>query len=860
MTHGIATRSRSLPCSSRRLTRVLAALAVGCCLPAVDAYAQQVGPQAPAPQTPAPQTTAPQTTAPSPPEQNAAPAQSLGVIRSILVTGNERLEPETVRSYIDLRVGAQYDREALDIALKKLYGTDLFADVTIRDDSGVLTINVKENPVINRILFEGNKRQKIDKLQEEVRLAPRQIYTRSKVRADVSRIIELYRRSGRFAATIDPKVIRLPQNRVDLVFEINEGPKSKVRQINFLGNRAFSDGKLRGEIATRQARWYRFFSSNDSYDPDRTAYDREKLRQYYLTNGYADFRVVSATSELAPDLENFFQTFVVEEGEKYQFGKIEVDSKIRDLKSDNLKQLVAIKPGQQFNAKRVEDTSELLTQTAGLFGYAFADVRPRFDRDRENRKMNITFVVNEAPRVYVERININGNVQTEDKVIRREFRLAEGDAFNSFKVNRSRDRIRSLGYFQEDVDIEQKPGSTPDRVVLEVNVEEKSTGQLQLGAGFSSLESFLFDASISQSNFLGKGQDVRLGFTLSSFRNELDLSFTEPAFLGRNLSAGLDVFRRDFNSFRFTGNNNRDTTYEEVSIGGSARLGFPITEYWSLGLRYRLSTTQTSLDQNTFFTNGTCNLFLAGAFLCDLVGNDASSNRLTSSAGFTIAYSSLNSFERPTRGQRFVFTEDVAGLGGDVKYLRTSVDYDHYYSLPYNFVLRLGAEGGHIVGFGGDNVRITDRYFLGSPRFRGFRIRGVGPRSVRTCLDGALCGVPTGTQVDDSIGGKIYYLSSAEVDLPLGSAVNELGLRTSAYVDAGAIFGIDQPDRRLADLTALGVREDVVGDTPSPRVSVGIGVSWKSPFGPFRIDVARALIKRDGDQPEIFQFNVGTQF
>ncbi len=854
MTKTMAKRARSLPCSSRRLTGVLAVFAVGCCLPAITAYAQQAGPPAPPP---------PQQGAPAPgqaAEPAPRPVQSLGPVRSILVTGNERLEPETVRSYIDLRVGAPYDREALDIALKKLYGTDLFADVTIRDDAGVLTINVKENPVINRILFEGNKRQKIDKLQEEVRLAPRQIYTRSKVRSDVSRLIELYRRSGRFAATIDPKVIRLPQNRVDLVFEINEGPRSKVRQINFLGNRAFSDGKLRGEIATRQARWYRFFSSNDSYDPDRTAFDREKLRQYYLTNGYADFRVVSASSELASDLENFFQTFVVEEGEKYDFGKIEVDSKIRDLKSDSLQKLVGIKPGDQFNAKRVEDTSELLTQTAGLFGYAFADVRPRFDRDRENRKMNITFVINEAPRVYVERININGNVQTEDKVIRREFRLAEGDAFNSFKVNRSRDRIRSLGYFQEDIDIEQKPGSTPDRVVLEVNVEEKSTGQLQLGAGFSSLESFLFDASISQSNFLGKGQDLRLGFTLSSFRNELDLSFTEPAFLGRNLSAGLDVFRRDFNSFRFTGNNDRDTTYEEVSIGGGARLGFPITEFWSLGLRYRISTTQTSLDESTFFTNGTCNLFLAGTFLCDLVENDASSTRLTSSVGLTLAYSSLNSFERPTRGQRLVFTEDVAGLGGDVRYLRTSIDYDRYFTLPYNFVLRLGAEGGHVIGFGGDDVRITDRYFLGSPRFRGFRIRGIGPRSLRTCLDGNLCGVPTGTQVDDSIGGQIYYLTSAEVDLPLGSAVNELGLRTSAYIDAGALFGIDQPDRRDADLAALGVSEVVQGDTPSPRVSVGIGVSWKSPFGPFRIDVARALIKRDGDQVEIFQFNVGTQF
>ena len=817
------------------------------------AYAQSSGPAQPPSGPSGP-------SVPVVPSASAQPSVSQGnAVRALAVTGNQRLEPETVLSYISLRLGGRYTRESLDEALKQLYATELFADVTIRDDRGVITVNVRENPIINRIVFEGNKRLDNEKLLEEVRLAPRQIYTRSKVRADVSRMIELYRRSGRFAASIDPKVIQLEQNRVNLVFEINEGPKSKVRQLNILGNRVFSDRDLRGEMATKTARWWKFFTSNDSYDPDRTSFDREKLRQYYLKNGYADFRVVSATAELTPDRKDFIITFVVEEGEKYDFGTVDVESEIRDLKVETLTPLVRIKPGSTFDATKVEDTTELLTETAGLFGYAFADVRPRFDRDREGRKMNLTFVVNEAPRVYVERVDVNGNVRTQDKVIRREFRLAEGDAFNSFKVKRSQDRIRALGYFQEELELEQKPGSAPDKVVLEVNVEERSTGQLQLGAGFSSLEQFLLDASVSERNFLGRGQELRLGFTLSSYRNEVDIGFTEPAFLGRNLAAGFDLFRRDLNSFRFTGSSNdRETTYEEITTGGSLRMGFPITEFWSLGLRYSLSNTRTSLDRATYFTaDGQCNLFTAGVFLCDLVGEDGSATRLTSALGYTLSYNSLNSFQRPSRGQRLVFSQDVAGLGGSVKYLRTRADYDRYFPLPWNFILRLGAEGGHIMGWGGEDVLISDRFFLGGPRIRGFRIRGIGPRSVRTCTDSTLCGgIAEGVQVDDSIGGQLYYLGGAELEVPLGAAASELGLRVSAFADVGSLWDIDRP----AAANAPGINEVVLGDTPTPRVSVGVGVSWNSPFGPFRIDLGKALKKVEGDETEFFQFNIGTQF
>ncbi len=465
------------------------------------------------------------------PQTGSAPAPATGqeVIRSIKVTGNQRLEPETVESYIALHVGDTYTREAGDTALKALYATELFADVTIKDENaGDIVIAVRENPVVNRIVLEGNKRLKSDKIMPEIKLAAREIFTRSKVRADVGRIIDLYRRQGRYAATVDPQMVLLDQNRVDVVFEIHEGDKSKVKRINIIGNDHFSDGELKGQMATKEATLTHFLSSGTSYDPDRLAYDQQKLRQFYLTQGYADFRVVSAVAELTPDKKDFIITYVVEEGKRYKFGDINVVSDIRDLKPDVLKTLIKVKPGDWYNAKTVEDTVDAMTETAGLLGYAFANIDPDFKRDGDKLTMGVTFNVKQTPRVYVERVDINGNTLTQDKVVRREFRLAEGDAFNGFLVKRSRDRIRSLGYFQDKLEIDQKPGSAPDKVVLEANVQEKSTGQLQVSAGYSSLEKFIVNLSIEQNNFRGKGQTVRASADWSLYSKSVSTGFTEP--------------------------------------------------------------------------------------------------------------------------------------------------------------------------------------------------------------------------------------------------------------------------------------------------------------------------------------------
>jgi len=847
----------------------------------------------------------------APPAAAPAPQQ---IIRTVQVAGNQRLEPETVLSYTALRPGEPFDRERLDQALRDLYATELFADVQIAGaDTGDLVIQVRENPVINRIVLEGNRRLKDDKITPEIRLAPRQIFTRSRARADVARIIELYRRQGRYAARVEPQIVQLDQNRVDVVFEINEGPKSKVRRINIIGNERFGDGRLIREMATRQSTWWNFFTSSDTYDPDRLAFDQQKLRQFYLTQGYADFRIVSAVAELTPDRRDFIITYVVEEGDRYRFGEVGVQSDIRDFRAEDLQRSLPMHQGDWYNARQVEDTVTSLNELAGLFGYAFADVRPQFTRSRENLTMAVTFRVAETPRVYVERIDISGNTTTRDEVIRREFRLAEGDPFNNLRVRRSRERIQSLGFFQDNLEIQQNQGSTPDRVVLGVAIEERATGELQLSAGYSSLENFLVSLSVRQRNFMGRGQELRAGVNYSSYSKSVELGFTEPYLFDKNIAIGFDLYRRDYNSFNFTGNDRR-TTYQQVTTGGQIRAGVPLTENLSLALRYGLNYDEVTLDEGTFFTDpdGTgplpaqCDPLIAGRYLCDAIGN-----RLTSSAGYSLLYTTLDNSIRPTSGHRLLFSQDFAGLGGDVRYLRTRASAAKYWRVFGNFVFSVSLEGGYIYGLEDgtptrDPIRLTDRFFLGSPQIRGFDIRGVGPRIQRTpyLFDLSDMGVISNVRlqtdrqqiVDDALGGRVYYLGRAELEIPLGSGARDLGLRPSVFVDVGALWGVRQP--QLLDvppgspltlyqctataggavttlpfgqtacptgttLTRAGASpfvERFLGDSPSPRLSVGAGVNWNSPFGPLRIDIARALLSQEGDDTKLFTFNVGTAF
>ena len=838
----------------------------------------------------------------------AAPVER--TIRSVTVRGNQRLEPETIRAYANLSPGLPYTAETLDQALKDLYATQLFADVTIQGgETGDLVIAVRENPVINRIILEGNKRLKDDKILPEIKLAPRQIFTRPAARADVDRILELYRRQGRFAARVEPKIVQLDQNRVDVVFEIHEGDLAKVRAINIIGNKAFAAGRLRKEMFTRQAGGpLGFLKSNDTYDPDRLAADQQKLRAFYLTQGYADFRVVQALAELTPDRRDFVITYVVEEGPRYKFGKIEAESQLRDFPASTIRQGLKLHSGDWFNAKAVEDAVTDLNEKAGELGYAFADISPAYNRDAEHRLMNVTIKVGDTPRVYVERIDITGNTTTRDKVIRREFRLNEGDAFNALKVKRSQDRIQSLGFFGDKFEIKQSEGSAPDRVVLSAPVEEKPTGQLSVSGGYSSLEKFVVQLAVSQNNFMGKGQQLDASINWSYYSKAAQVGFVDPYFLDKPILVGAQLFRQDYNSFN-TIDNNRESLYRQLSTGGGLRMGFPLSEYWTFGSRYTLTQDKVTLD-STYFTDPDgsgplapeCDPNKVGRYICDELGK-----HLTSLVGITTLYDDTDGI-RPTRGQRLTFSEDFAGLGGDVRYLRTRADATKYHGFGGGWVFSMHAEGGYIKALesnphpGDDAVRITDRFF--GPDLRGFDIRGIGPRVIRLNYDTNGDIIESGSAANkriDPLGGKAYYMGRLELEFPTSASLRSLGLRPSAFVDIGSLFSLTKP--LLNDIlkfctgtataplptqqinagsantsctqfnvngvtgyadnstqSAPGFKEFYLGDSPKPRLSIGIGVNWTSPFGPLRIDLAKAILKQKGDETKLFSFNVGTAF
>jgi outer membrane protein insertion porin family len=640
-----------------------------------------------------------------------------------------------------------------------------------------------------------------------------------------------------------------------------------------------------------------FLKSNDTYDPDRLAADQQKLRAFYLTQGYADFRVVSALAELTPDRRDFVITYVIEEGPRYHFGTVEADSALRDFPNATVLSLAKIKPGGWFNAKQVEDAVTNLSEAAGNLGYAFADINPAYERDSDKRLMNVTFKVGTTPRVYVERIDITGNTSTRDKVIRREFRLNEGDAFNAQKLKRTQDRIQSLGYFQQDLEIKQTEGSSPDRVVLGLNVEEKPTGQLSLSGGYSSLEHFVVSLGISQNNFLGKGQQVDGSINWSRYSKSVEGGWADPYFLDKPILFGVQLFRRDYNAFNFIGNN-RNTTYSQTQTGGGLRLGFPVTEYWNFGTRYSLTQDKVTLASN-FFTDpdGTgplpavCDPLKAGRYLCDQLGKF-----LTSSVGYSTAYDNTDGIH-PTRGQRFTLSQDFAGVGGDVKYLRTRADATKYHGFGGGWVFSIHGEAGYVAPLqkakaeGVDAVRLTDRFF--GPQLRGFDIRGIGPRVVRVPYnsDGTLKELDINNDVVDSLGGRAYYMGRLELEFPTNSALKSVGMRPSAFVDVGSLFHLTKPNltdipgtcvskdatksSQLkpgqtqtactglvgADFTFVpGFREIYLGDSPRPRLSIGVGVNWTSPFGPLRLDLAKAILKQEGDDTKLFSFNVGTSF
>ena len=733
-------------------------------------------------------------------------AQSAGSIKDVVVEGAQRIDPDTIKSYLLVQPGDAFDPGKIDRSLKSLFTTGLFADVSLRRQGDTLIVTVVENPVINRLAFEGNGEVETSDLRAEISLRQRVIYTRTKVQKDVKRILAIYRSTGRFAATVEPKVIQLPQNRIDLVFEINEGELTEIQSIRFVGNRQFGDSRLRGIIRTKETVWWRFFSNDDKYDPDRLTFDRELLRRFYLSVGYADFRVMSAVAELTPDRKDFFLTFTVDEGVRYRFGKVDIEARLRELNVEDIAEAVTFEQDDWYDLDAVNKTITKLTNRVGELGHAFVDIRPRINRDRKNRTIDVVFEVNEGPRVFVERIDIVGNVRTQDKVIRREFRLIEGDAFNSAKLRRSRQRIQNLGFF-EAIDIERLPGSAPDKSVVKVEVQEKSTGQLSFGAGFSSTNGLLGDISITEKNFLGKGQEVSLKLTLAALKSEIDLSFTEPYFLDREIRAGFDIFRvsqdlQDFSSF------DTDTT------GLGLRAGYRITEElrqdWGYSFRFS-KISDVSSDASTLIQAA--------------IGTET-----TSQVSHTLTYDKRDNALIPTNGYIVRVRNDLAGLGGSMRHLRNKVKAAKFYPIADQWVASVSGSAGHIVGLGED-VHVLQRFFVGGDNLRGFATRGIGPRDSLT---------------DDALGGEWMYTGSFQLTFPLGLP-EEFGVGGRAFTDFGSTGKLEPTASFVKDVSSL-------------RMGAGMGLTYRSPFGPIGMDAAIPLLKEDFDITENIRVNFGTRF
>jgi len=773
-------------------------------LAAAIAFAAPAAAQGPLFVPPTPESgaaSAPSSATPAPEAARAGPRVS-----EVVISGTQRIDPETVRSYMTLRPGDVMDSDAVNASLKKLFATGLFTDVTITVEGTALVVRVVENPIINQVAFEGNKELKDEDLRNEIQLRPRVVFTRTRVQSDVKRILELYRRSGRFAATVDPKVIQLDQNRVDLVYEIKEGPVTGVRRIGFVGNRFFSDGALREVLLTKESRWYRFLSSSDNYDPDRLTFDRELLRRYYLEHGFADFRVVSAVAELTPDQEDFFITFTLDEGERYRIGAVDLTSQIPEIDPNTLHDIIKIDAGDWYNANKIDNTVLALTDAAGDRGYAFVEVRPVTRRDRDKRTIDITFEIGEGPRVFVERIDIRGNVRTHDEIIRREFRLVEGDAFNAARLRRSQQRIQNLGYFSK-AEVNNIPGSTPDRTIIQADVEEQSTGELSFGAGYSTSEGVLGEVGIRERNLLGRGQDLTANFTLSQRSQRWNLGFVEPYFLDKELRAGVNLFRTQRD-------NSDESGFSSVRTGSRFSLGYEINEEWSQSVSYTIRKDEMKdIDAD------------ASQFIKAQKGSST-----TSMVGQSLTYDARNSAIDPTEGFISRASTDFAGLGGSVRYMRLGLKSAYYYPFASRWVGMVSGEVGKMFGLGQD-IRVDDRFFAGGETMRGFETAGIGPRDRNT---------------QDALGGTVMALATVELGFPV-FLPEELGFSGAVFSDVGIV-------------TQTPEESPLIADESSPRVAAGVGLKWKSPFGPVRLDLSHAIVKESFDKTQLLHFRFGTRF
>lgn len=729
------------------------------------------------------------------------------MVNAIKVEGNQRIEATAVQTYLGITEGQYIGQYDLDVGLKKLYETGFFADVSVSQDAGVVTVQVTENPSINQVIFEGNHQIDKEDLEKEITLRSRSVYTRTKVQNDLKRLLDVYRRSGRYSAEITPQIVQLEQNRVNLIYNITEGPKALIEKITFIGNESFESSKLEKVISSAQERWYQFLSDSDKYDPDRLQYDQELLRKFYFENGYADFKVKSAIAELSPQRDAFYLTFTIEEGEQYRFGTIDVSTKLPSNRVPDLKESIGTKAGDIYNATEVEDSINRMTDKLGDAGFAFVNINPETKRHPEpERVIDVTYTISEGPKVYVERINIFGNMRTRDEVIRREFKVAEGDAYSASKLKRTEQRLNNLGFFEK-ATIERNPGSAPDRTQIDVEVKEKSTGEISFGAGYSTADGPIADFGIRERNFLGRGQDVKVRAQVGGLRQQYDFGFTEPYFLGRELEAGFDLYNLQQNY-------QDNSSFDRESQGIVLRTGYNLSEHLKHQVRYTYEQSKLSNIADT-----------ASQFIQRQKSTDS-----VSMLGQSFVYDLRDNKFSPTNGYFIRVNQDIAGLGGDNSFLRHAVQGEYYYPVAKKWTFITSGTAGTIIGLGED-IPINQRFFVGGQELRGFANAGLGPRDQTTL---------------DALGANNFYAGTVELNFPLGLP-EDLGVTGATFIDAGSAWGLDE--------SGTGI-----DNSSNPRASAGFGFAWASPFGPIRIDFARPFLKEKYDETQLVRFNFGTRF
>jgi outer membrane protein insertion porin family len=806
-------------------------------------------------------------------------------VSSIEVQGNRRVEIDTIRSYFKGGAGDRLDQGAIDDGLKALIGTGLFQDVKINRVGNRLVVVVVENPVISRVVFEGNKKVKDEQLSSEIQSKPRGTLSRPMVQSDAQRIAEIYRHSGRYDITVTPEIIEQPNNRVDLIFTITEGGKTSIKSVEFIGNSAYSSYRLKDVIKTHESNFLSFISGGDTYDPDRVEADRDLIRRYYLKHGYADVQVVAALTEYDPERKGFLVTFKIEEGLPYRVASVTFQSSIATFDGNTLRSFSRVNVGSVYNAEALEKSVEEMQIEASRRGYAFAIVRPRGDRDFETHTVSIVFTIDEGPRTYIERINVRGNTRTRDYVIRREFDISEGDAYNRALVDRAERRLKNLDFFKT-VKITTEPGSSSDRVILNVDLEEKSTGDFSVSGGYSTVDGPLAEVSISERNFLGRGLYAKASVTYGEYARGVSFSFVEPYLLDYRVALGLDVYYREQLS-------NIYISYGTETIGFSPRLGFQLREDLSLQLRYSIYQQSISLPtqlDNCNNINGVNSLGMPfnptpNYIIQQLNGVDpttstasglppgclglgqsslpvrqelAAGPEIISAVGYSLDYNTLDNNKNPTDGLLINFKQDFAGVGGDVSYLKSTIDAKYYTTLVGDAVGIFRGQTGMLNSVGGSDLRMLDNFQMGPNLVRGFAPNGIGPRD--------LTFYPyTGT--GDALGGTKYWGASVEVQVPFWFLPKDIGLKGAVHADAGSLWDYQGPTQWAATGEINGLVNGkycncgmVYDDANVIRSSAGVGLIWASPFGPLRFDYSIPITKGKYDIVQQFMFGGGTQF